>query len=180
MYHESMKVFKKILKKYLLLVVVLIGAGFTGWLYFSMQNTKIQSFEDCASAGYPVMESFPSQCMTPDGKSFVQEVSTPSVEPSLSVTSFPSPSSTGKKIRIKGEITCLPHKDTSGPQTMECAHGLKGNDGKYYALRYSDPDSLSMVSLPTGEVVVVEGVIHTETDTKYDIVGGIDVTLVEK
>lgn len=33
---------------------------------------EVRSFEDCASAGYPVMESYPRQCRTPDGKTFVE------------------------------------------------------------------------------------------------------------
>jgi len=32
----------------------------------------INSFDDCARAGYPVMESYPRQCSTPDGRSFVE------------------------------------------------------------------------------------------------------------
>ena len=33
---------------------------------------EIQSFEECAAAGNPVMESFPRQCSTSDGKHFVE------------------------------------------------------------------------------------------------------------
>jgi len=32
----------------------------------------IHSFEECAAAGNPVMESYPRQCRTPDGKHFVE------------------------------------------------------------------------------------------------------------
>jgi hypothetical protein len=35
---------------------------------------RIDSFEECAAAGYPVMESYPAQCRTPDGRHFVQDV----------------------------------------------------------------------------------------------------------
>lgn len=35
---------------------------------------EVKSFEDCRKAGYPVMESSPSQCVTPDGRTFAQEV----------------------------------------------------------------------------------------------------------
>jgi len=43
------------------------------------QMFAISNFDDCKAAGYPVMESFPEQCMTPDGRSFVNE--TQSVPP---------------------------------------------------------------------------------------------------
>ena len=42
----------------------------------------ISTFEDCAGAGYPVMESYPATCSTPDGKRFIQKVSaTPDLPP---------------------------------------------------------------------------------------------------
>ncbi len=38
---------------------------------------EIDSFEACAAAGYPVMESYPEQCLTPDGRNFVRDISKP-------------------------------------------------------------------------------------------------------
>lgn len=34
----------------------------------------IRNFEQCAAAGYPIMESYPEQCRTPDGRLFVRVV----------------------------------------------------------------------------------------------------------
>jgi hypothetical protein len=34
----------------------------------------INSFEECATAGYPVMESYPERCMTPDGRTFTRQL----------------------------------------------------------------------------------------------------------
>jgi len=34
----------------------------------------ISSFADCVTAGYPVAESYPRQCRTPDGRNFVEVV----------------------------------------------------------------------------------------------------------
>jgi eight-cysteine-cluster-containing protein len=31
---------------------------------------EIDSYDECAEAGYPIMESFPPRCATPDGRSF--------------------------------------------------------------------------------------------------------------
>ena len=36
-------------------------------------SPEIKSFDDCVKAGYPVMESFPRQCKTPDGRVFISE-----------------------------------------------------------------------------------------------------------
>lgn len=38
------------------------------------RDKVINSFEECAAAGYPIMESFPEQCRTPDGRLFVREL----------------------------------------------------------------------------------------------------------
>lgn len=35
-------------------------------------SSRILSFEECAAAGYPIMESYPEQCMTPSGEVFVR------------------------------------------------------------------------------------------------------------
>jgi hypothetical protein len=38
------------------------------------QTASINSFEECAAAGYPIMESYPEQCRTPDGRVFVKQI----------------------------------------------------------------------------------------------------------
>ena len=40
-------------------------------------ESTIESFEDCVADGNPVMESYPRQCRTSDGKYFVEEIDTP-------------------------------------------------------------------------------------------------------
>lgn len=35
---------------------------------------------------------------------------------------------------LEGEYVCLPHKNTEGPQTDECATGLRTEADEYYAL----------------------------------------------
>ncbi len=60
-----------------LVALVLIGVGFVKWglqLTEKPSQKTITSFEECADAGYPVMESHPRQCKTPDGKVFVEEI----------------------------------------------------------------------------------------------------------
>jgi len=49
-----------------------------------IKDSEIDSFQDCVDAGYPVMLSYPAQCMTKDGRSFTEEVDTP-VEPPIVV-----------------------------------------------------------------------------------------------
>lgn len=40
----------------------------------NIKTTKINTFEECAAAGYPVMESYPAQCSTPDGAHFTENI----------------------------------------------------------------------------------------------------------
>jgi len=44
---------------------------------------EINSFDDCAKAGYPILESYPRQCKIPDGGSFIEDLR--SVQPSSQV-----------------------------------------------------------------------------------------------
>lgn len=46
-------------------------------LMYGQSNSKIDSFEDCEAAGYPILESYPRQCKTPDGKSFTEDIEVP-------------------------------------------------------------------------------------------------------
>lgn len=57
-----------------------------GLFFYSRQRgvSAIQTFEDCKRAGYQIMETFPEQCSTPDGRVFVN----------TSATSTPNPGGT--------------------------------------------------------------------------------------
>ncbi len=58
----------------------------------------VVSFEECMNAGYPVMESYPRQCTTPDGKTYTEKV-TKAPEPvptKPAATSTPKESPVGK------------------------------------------------------------------------------------
>jgi hypothetical protein len=78
----------------------------------------------------------------------------------------------GTKVVISGEVACLPHKDTSGPQTLECALGLHSDDNRYYALK----DAPSSVNSDVGQRIEVHGTLSTANSSIYDIAGTITVT----
>lgn len=63
-----------------------------------------------------------------------------------------------ERVTIEGVWECLPHKDQSGPQTMECAFGIMAQDGKHYAI---DTRLISTypVDFPTKTRVKVEGLL---------------------
>lgn len=55
---------------------VILIVGIAIWQLKSRENPQnITSFDECAAAGYPVMESYPEQCKTPDGRTFTKQAS---------------------------------------------------------------------------------------------------------
>lgn len=74
-----------------LLVGILFGYAFgydVGWeramsrpVQNGMMYAAFDSFNDCASAGFPIMESYPRQCRMPDGRVFVEEIVVPPTPP---------------------------------------------------------------------------------------------------
>lgn len=62
--------FSVIMIIFLVAILSIVGAG-SFFLFNKQQLAAINSFDDCAKK-YPVMESYPEQCNTPDGKHFVQ------------------------------------------------------------------------------------------------------------
>lgn len=55
-------------------IVVVALVGLTFWVLQSSTKSKVNNFQECVNAGYPVMESHPRQCKTPDGRTFVEDV----------------------------------------------------------------------------------------------------------
>ncbi len=55
-------------------------------------------------------------------------------EPETPVAIPPAIGSTRTRTNLTGTAVCLPHVNQVGPQTMECAIGMKTDDGSYYAV----------------------------------------------
>ena len=64
--------------KIILIIIAVAVLGLGG--YFAVKyalpkpEQAITNFDECAGAGYPIMESYPAQCRTSDGRTFVQNV----------------------------------------------------------------------------------------------------------
>ena len=65
------------------IVLSIIGALLLAFAQNRQQGQllSITNFDECAAAGYPIMESYPEQCRTPDGRTFVNERQTTSNDP---------------------------------------------------------------------------------------------------
>ncbi len=89
-----------------------------------------------------------------------------------------------KRTTIVGTWECLPHKDSTGPQTMECAFGIaEEKSGAHYAI---DTRLMAQypVDYPTGTRLRVSGTItpveYLSSIQKYDIKGIISATEITK
>lgn len=79
-------------------------------------------------------------------------------------------------VTIEGDYGCLPHRNTEGPQTMECALGLRTSTGTYYALSDTSADHSLISSVPTGSKVQVTGTLTLEESPVYQSSGTIAIT----
>ena len=82
-------------------------------------------------------------------------------------------------VEARGEIICLPHRDTRGPQTMECAFGMRDTDGRQFSLVDTDPEYKNISSAPHGVEVIVRGVFTLHEDTRYESMGIIEVESIQ-
>ena len=80
------------------------------------------------------------------------------------------------RITIEGRMVCLPHRDTEGPQTMECAFGLLDDEERYFALSDTDPEYTNVAGVPMNERVRVEGAFKLHLNSNYQDIGVIEVT----
>ncbi|MDH7594283.1 MAG: hypothetical protein QHG99_08045 [Methanomicrobiales archaeon] len=60
----------------LALLAILFATGCVGWVKETVKkgDEQIEDFDTCVSAGYPVMESCPRQCRTPEGQVFIEDL----------------------------------------------------------------------------------------------------------
>ncbi len=92
-----------------------------------------------------------------------------------------TPNSQPERTTLTGEYTCLLHKDTTGPETDECAISIKTNDGKYYAFN-TNLLSSTPPTLANGDQIMANGIItpiemlSTDHWRKYNVQGIFSVT----
>lgn len=130
---------------YVLVAVILILAAGTGYAFWSKGATTY---------------------VRPDQNAPVGEAS------SSGAAAVPA---SGSPITVTGKIVCLPHKDTSGPQTLECALGLQTDSGTYYALS-DEKGPAGISSIDTNQRIEVTGIFKPHSNSQYQDIGVITVT----
>jgi len=110
------------MKKALIITTVAIAAliiaffALNSYIYQEKQGdgtnatdpSTVLSFADCEAAGYPVMESHPRQCRTPDGRTYAEEVPERATYANASAdlirVDLPFPGAvTGKEFSVRGQ-----------------------------------------------------------------------------
>lgn len=101
-------VYNKTMKPILLIlvVVVIVAGGF--WFIKKGEETKIPTpvtnFTECVEAGNPVMESYPRQCRTEDGQTFIEDIGNALEKVDLIRLTSPLPNEVVKSpLKITGE-----------------------------------------------------------------------------
>jgi len=87
-------------------------------------------------------------------------------------------------ITESGVITCIPKLGT-GPQTMECALGLKNTDGIFYGLKYLSDHDENFGFVSPDITVEISGTLISEEifgpdGNKYDTVGTIEIETISE
>ena len=52
-------------------IIAIIGVGYSLYSKYKVPTKKVTTFEECLAAGYPVSQTNPPQCTSPDGRVFV-------------------------------------------------------------------------------------------------------------
>lgn len=118
-------------------VVVALAVVVTVWFFFfrpqEIVAPTVLSFEDCVAAGYPVMESYPRQCRTPDGRTYAEEITPPisynNATANNIVATTPGPGAVvGKEFSVIGQAR--------GPWFFEASFPIEvlDKDGKQLAI----------------------------------------------
>lgn len=127
----------------ILLAILFLVLSIAAVWYFLLKATPVVpvatdpatvlSFEACVAAGYPVMESFPRQCRTPDGRTYAEEPTSVQVAEKITYTNAtgndivvtnPTPGSvTGKSFRVMGKARGPWYFEASFPIQVFDANG---------------------------------------------------------
>lgn len=120
------------MKNVVIVILILIILGGAGWYYWNMNTEVIDnnptivvgSFDECARAGYTIMESYPRQCRTPDGKTFVENIGNALEKANLIKLVTPRPNDIVKSpLIIEGQARGTWYFEASFPVTLTDADG---------------------------------------------------------
>jgi len=160
-------------KNVLIPILILFLVGIVGFWWYQKTPLRpaVTNFDECVVAGYPVAESYPEQCVSPDG-TFIREISEEPELPAdlaehiasksdLIVVSEPRPLSViTSPLIVRGQARGNWYFEASFPITLVNWDGLIIAQGHAEAqLDPNDPNSTWM----TEDLVPFEGTLEFKT-----------------
>ena len=125
------------------LAIVLAVAGALYWYEGKDSLKTVSSFDECASAGYPILESYPPQCKAPDGRTFAEDIGNELEKQDLIRISTPRPNQTIESpLTITGEARGYWFFEASFPISLvdddnnEIASGIAQADGEWMTTEF--------------------------------------------
>lgn len=104
----------------LAVVLAIIAIG----IFFGNKTISIANFDECVSAGYPVMESYPRRCMVPEGDSWTEDIGNTLEKTDLIRLTSPLPGEKVKSpIKLSGEARGYWFFEASAPVEIVDANG---------------------------------------------------------
>ena len=107
-----------------------------------------------------------------------KDLVTPGTRPDMPISSD-TPPPPGPVVLV-GTGVCLPQRGNQVIASMECAYGFQDEQGRYFALRDVSPDLTTIAQLVMGEPTRITGTFYEHTDRKYEGVGIVEVTQIER
>lgn len=163
-------------------LLILLGGGVALSMKGQNQNSTIDSFDECVEAGYPVMESYPAKCATPDGQTFTQIIDEPIAESWGSIYGIVmfGPVCPGPIYEDQSDSKC-DDKPYAGAFALTTADGTRvvkefssDSNGKFtvdvapgtYAIRFAGENTLPQCG--TNDPIVVRANDSTEVTVSCD------------
>ncbi|HLP43863.1 MAG TPA: Gmad2 immunoglobulin-like domain-containing protein [Candidatus Nanoarchaeia archaeon] len=116
--------------KVLVSIITILVLVITGAVYFYFKEKaaikNISSFAECKENGFPIQESFPARCSTPDGRTFTEEASVDSQDSHTNLIQvlLPKPNDTIKSpVTITGRARGYWYFEASFPVEILDAEG---------------------------------------------------------
>lgn len=157
-----------------LIAAVIIAVLFIATFYIIRPTDDVSgtitSFRECVDAGYPILDSYPEQCETPDGKRFIRELDEDELPLDVAIhieskrdlitVASPRPFSTvSSPLTITGEARGYWYFEADFPIRMEDADG--NTIGAHFGTARLDPDDPESTWM-TEDFVPFEAILHFE------------------
>jgi len=115
------------MNKNILTPLIIIAAAIiivAGYLALRKPAVDVTSFEECAAQGYQILESYPKQCKTPDGKTFTEDIGNSLEKRDLIVLTSPKPNDVvSSPLELTGEARGNWFFEASFPVIIKDANG---------------------------------------------------------